>query len=198
MRLIGVASLALALALTFVLSGFGPAVTAQQDGQAIFRYETFGDEQFWTDVLRMHEVVATVAPADALALGLKVDVEALPRKLIIALRTGQVDLTDPAVTIELLRLNAVVGIQGKVNEAGQLTSIGTTCALCHSAVDDSFMPGIGSRLDGWANTDLDVGKIVALTPSAASTRRPKRSSRTGAPANTILVTMRSTARTSCR
>jgi len=173
MRLIGVASLALALALTFVLSGFGPAVTAQQDGQAIFRNETFGDEQFWTDVLRMHEVVATVAPADALALGLKVDVEALPRKLIIALRTGQVDLTDPAVTIELLRLNAVVGIQGKVNEAGQLTSIGTTCALCHSAVDDSLMPGIGSRLDGWANTDLDVGKIVALTPSAGLDEKTK-------------------------
>ena len=138
MRLIGVASLALALALTFVLSGFGPAVTAQQDGQAIFRYDTFGDEQFWTGVLRMHEVVATVAPADALALGLKVDVEALPRKLIIALRTGQVNLDRSAVTIELLRLNAVVGIQGKVDEAGQLTSIGTTCALCHSAVDDSL------------------------------------------------------------
>jgi mono/diheme cytochrome c family protein len=166
MRPIGIASFVLALTLASVLSGFGPAVTAQQeDGQAIFRYDTFGDEQFWTDVLRMHEVVATVAPADALALGLKVDVEALPRRLIAALRAGQVDLTDPAVTIELLRLNAVVGIQGKVNEAGQLTSLGTTCALCHSAVDDSLMPGIGRRLDGWANTDLDVGKIVALSPS---------------------------------
>ena len=87
MRLIGVASLALALALTFVLSGFGPAVTAQQDGQAVFRNETFGDEQFWTDVLRMHEVFATVAPATRWPSGLKVDVEALPRKLIIALRS---------------------------------------------------------------------------------------------------------------
>ena len=166
MRLIGVASLALALALTFVLSGFGPAVTAQQDGQAIFRYETFGDEQFWTDVLRMQEVVATVGPADALDLGLKVDVEALPRKIIIALRAGQVDLTDPAVTIELLRLNAVVGVRGNVNEAGQFTSIGITCALCHSSVDDSLTPGIGRRLDGWANTDLNVGAIVALSPGA--------------------------------
>src|SRR5688500_13613480 len=105
MRPIGIASFVLALTLASVMSGFGPAVTAQQeDGEAIFRYDTFGDEQFWTDVLRMHEVVATVAPADALALGLKVDVEALPRRLIAALRAGQVDLTDPAVNIELLRL----------------------------------------------------------------------------------------------
>jgi mono/diheme cytochrome c family protein len=135
-----------------------------RDGRHIFRYDTFGDEQLWTGVLRMHEVIATLPPATALAVGLKVDVEALPREVVSALRAGQVDLTNPAVTVELLRLNAVVGVSGKVNEAGQLTSVGVTCALCHSSVDNSFARGIGKRLDGWANTDLNVGAIVALSP----------------------------------
>jgi mono/diheme cytochrome c family protein len=178
MRLIGVASTVFALALTFVISAFGPAATAQQlaarsrdrdertqrNGQAIFRFDTFGDEQLWTDVLRMHEVIATVDPATALAVGLKVDVEALPRAIIAALRDGKVDMTDPAVTVELLRLNAVVGVRGKVDD-GRLTSVGITCALCHSSVDDSLTTGIGRRLDGWANTDLNVGAIVALSPA---------------------------------
>ena len=134
-------------------------------GRQIFRYDTFGDEQLWTDVLRMHEVVANVPPATALAVGLKVDVEALPPAVIEALQAGQVDLTSTAVTVELLRLNAVVGVQGKVNDRGQLTSVGITCALCHSSVDDSFTKGIGRRMDGWANTDLNVGAIVALSPA---------------------------------
>jgi hypothetical protein len=134
-------------------------------GQRIFRYDTFGDEQLWTNVLRMHEVVATVPPATALSVGLKVDVDALPPAVIATLQAGQVDLTDPAVTLALLRLNAVVGVQGKVNDLGQLTSVGITCALCHSSVDDSFTKGIGRRMDGWANTDLNVGAIVALSPA---------------------------------
>jgi mono/diheme cytochrome c family protein len=187
MRFIGAASIVFTLALTFVIYGFAPATTASElsgrsgddaennqrddgerrhrDGQAIFRYDTFGDEQLWTNVLRMHDVIATIPPATALAVGLKVDVEALPPEVIAALRAGQVDLTNPAVTIELLRLNAVVGVQGKVNDAGQLTSVGITCALCHSSVDNSFTTGIGRRLDGWANTDLNVGAIVALSPA---------------------------------
>jgi hypothetical protein len=179
LRIIGVASIVFVLALTFAISGFGPAATAQQlagqsqddnerrrrNGQAIFRFDTFGNEQLWTDVLRMHEVIATVDPATALAVGLKVDVEALPRTIIAALRAGQVDLTDPAVTIELLRLNTVVGVRGNVDDMGHLTSVGITCALCHSSVDNSFMTGIGRRLDGWANTDLNVGAIVALSPA---------------------------------
>ena len=136
-----------------------------EDGKQIFRYDTFGDEQFWTDVLRMEEAIATVSPATALAVGLKVDIDALPRRIIAALRAGQVDLTNPAVTIELLRLNAVVGVQGKVSSTGQLTRVGITCALCHSSVDDSLAKGIGRRLDGWANTDLNVGAIVALSPA---------------------------------
>jgi hypothetical protein len=136
-----------------------------KDGRRIFRYDTFGDEQLWTDVLRMHEVITTVPPATALAVGLKVDVEALPTGVIDALKAGQVDLNNPAVTVELLRLNAVVGVRGQVSRAGQLTSVGITCALCHSSVDDSFTTGIGKRLDGWANTDLNVGAIVALSPA---------------------------------
>jgi hypothetical protein len=134
------------------------------DGQAIFRFDTFGDEQLWTDVLRMHEVVPTIDPATALAVGLKVDVDALPPALTTALERGEVDLTDPAVTVELLRLNAVVGLKGTV-EGGRLTTVGITCALCHSSVDNSFAPGIGHRLDGWANTDLNVGAIVSLSPA---------------------------------
>ena len=179
MRLVGTASIVFALALTFAVAGFSPPITGNQtagrsddegepkhrDGQAIFRYDTFGDEQLWTDVLRMHEVIARVPPTTALAAGLKVDVEALPQETIAALQAGQVDLTNPAVTVELLRLNAVVGVQGKVNDLGQLTSIGITCALCHSSVDNSFAPGIGRRLDGWANIDLNVGAIVALSPA---------------------------------
>jgi hypothetical protein len=170
MRLIRVASIVFVLAMAFAISGITPATWAEQkasavDGQAVFRFDTFGDEQLWTDVLRMHEVISTVDPATVLAVGLKVDVEALPPAIIAALRAGLVDLTNPAVTIELLRLNAVVGVKGTVSETGQLTRVGVTCALCHSSVDDSFAPGIGRRLDGWANTDLNVGAIVALSPA---------------------------------
>jgi hypothetical protein len=176
MRLIVAASVVFILTVAFGISGLAPATWAEQNaarsgaqsdrknGRAIFRFDTFGDEQLWTDVLRMHEVVATVDPATALAVGLKVDVDALPAGVIAALRVGDVDLTNPAVTVELLRLNAVVGVKGTVNEAGELTKVGVTCALCHSSVDNSFAPGIGKRLDGWANTDLNVGAIVALSP----------------------------------
>ncbi len=166
MRLIGAAFIVLVLTLTFVISGLGQVTSATPlDGRAIFRYDTFGDEQLWTNVLRMHEVIPSVSPATALAVGLKVDVQALPAAVISALEAGQVDLNNPAVTVELLRLNAVVGVQGTVNDAGQLTSVGITCALCHSSVDNSFAPSIGNRLDGWANVDLNVGAIVALSPA---------------------------------
>ena len=166
MRLIGTAFIAFVLTLTFVMSGSGGTTSAKPlDGQAIFRYDTFGDEQLWTDVLRMHEVLPSVSPATALAVGLKVDVQALPPTVVAALQAGQVDLNNPAVTVELLRLNAVVGVQGSVDDSGRLTSVGITCALCHSSVDDSFASSIGNRLDGWANVDLNVGAIVALSPA---------------------------------
>ena len=140
-------------------------------GQRIFRYDTFGDEQLWTDFLRLHEIVAQLPPLTALAVGLKVDADALPPVVTRALRAGEVDLTDPAVTVELLRLDAVVGLRGTVDDAGQLTRLGVTCALCHSSVDDSVAQGIGRRLDGWANTDLNVGAIVALSPVLDDTTR---------------------------
>src|SRR5918994_4444878 len=182
MRIIGAASIVFMLATAFAISGLAPATRAEQnaavserelgtrhrDGQAIFRFDTFGYEQLWTDVLRMHEVIPTVDPATALAVGLKVDVEALPDEVVAALAAGDVDLTNPAVTVELLRLNAVVGVKGTVNETGQLTQVGVTCALCHSSVDHSFAPGIGKRLDGWANIDLNVGAIVALSPDLSA------------------------------
>ena len=134
------------------------------NGQQIFRYDTFDDEQLWTNVLRMHEALRSVAPATALAVGLKVDAEALPPELVAAIQSGDVKLTDPAATMALLRLNAVVGVMGKFDDLGQLTSVGITCALCHSTVDNSFMAGIGKRLDGWPNRDLNVGAILGLSP----------------------------------
>jgi mono/diheme cytochrome c family protein len=137
-------------------------------GREIFRFDTFGDEVFWTDTLRMHEVIsASVSPTLALQVGLKVDVDALPQSLRDRLRANQVDLTSPATTVALLKLNAVVGLKGTVQTiAGRdtLTRVGITCALCHSTVDDSFGPSIGRRLDGWANRDLDPGAIIALSP----------------------------------
>ena len=143
------------------------------EGRQIFRFDTFGDEDFWGGQLQLHEAIqgerfggvgAGVSPATALSVGLKVDVEALPRSLQNQLRKGQVDLNDPAVTLALLKLNAVVGVSGFFNPDGSLSSVGITCALCHSSVDDSFAPGIGHRLDGWANRDLNVGAIIALSP----------------------------------
>jgi hypothetical protein len=140
MRLISAASLAFILAIGSAMSGSATATTSGLDdaaiepargtrvdeGRGIFRFDTFGDEQLWTNVLRMHEAIPTVDPATALAVGLKVDVDALPSGVIAALRAGEVDLTNPAVTVELLRLNAVVGVKGTVSETGQLTSVGIT------------------------------------------------------------------------
>ncbi len=167
MRLIGAASTLFLLVFALVISGGGRSLGANpHDGREIFRYDTFGDEQLWTDALQMHTVVQDLAPATALnVLGLKVDVQALPRNIVKAMEDGLVDLSDPAVTRQLLTLNAVVGVMGTVSSAGQVTSIGITCALCHSTVDDSLVPGIGRRLDGWPNLDLNVGLIVSLSPS---------------------------------
>jgi hypothetical protein len=130
------------------------------DGKSIFRFDTFGDEQLWTDTLRLHEVIeAAVSPRVALSVGLKVDAEPLPPDFL-----ATHDLDDPATTLELIRLNAVVGVVGKVAD-GQLKSVGITCALCHSTVDDSVTKGIGRRLDGWHNGDLNPGAIIALSPA---------------------------------
>jgi hypothetical protein len=144
-----------------------------EEGRHIFRHDTFGDEVFWGRTLRLHEAIAGageggvgpgLSPVEALGLGLKVDSEALPPELVAALRAGQVDLESPATTIALLRLGAVVGVKGRFVSETRLRSVGITCALCHSTVDDSLAPGIGRRLDGWANRDLDVGSVIALAP----------------------------------
>jgi hypothetical protein len=144
------------------------------EGRQIFRYDTFGSEAFWTGALQLNRAIAGeknggvgggVSPKTALAVGLKVDADALPGALVDQIKAGKVDLDDPATTLALLKLNSVVGVQGRFDDAGHMTSMGITCALCHSTVDDSFAPGIGKRLDGWANRDLNVGVIVSLAPN---------------------------------
>jgi hypothetical protein len=145
------------------------------EGQRIFRFDTFGDETQWTDTLRMHEVIrSAVDPVTALSVGLKVDAEALPPAVVQGIRDGSIDLKSPATTVALLKLNAVVGIQGTVqviDGKDTLTRVGVTCALCHSTVDNSFAPGIGKRLDGWPNRDLDPGAIIALSPALSATMK---------------------------
>ena len=151
--------------------GLGRLAALKHDGETIFRYDTFGDEQLWTTTLQLHTVVGSVPPSTALAVGLKVDSQALPSAVIRALKNGEVDLSDPAVTRLLLQLNAVVGVIGKVDAGGAVTSVGITCALCHSQVDDSIAEGVGRRLDGWPNRDLNVGAIVALSPVLTDAQR---------------------------
>ena len=150
------------------------AVSLIEQGRNIFRFDTFGNESFWGGALRLHEAIAGekhggvgpgISPRAALSVGLKVDADALSKRMRRKLRKGKTNLDDPAVTLELLKRNAVVGITGRFDNTGKLVSMGIQCALCHSVVDDSVTPGIGSRLDGWANRDLNVGAIVALAPN---------------------------------
>jgi hypothetical protein len=145
-----------------------------KEGKETFRFETFGSENFWGDKLKLHTTIVGekkggtgpgLTPRQALQLGLKVDVGAVPKLLVEVLQEGAVSLDNPETTLELLRAGAVVGVRGVFDDKENITSIGITCALCHSTVDDSFVKGIGRRLDGWPNRDLDVGKIVAFAPT---------------------------------
>ena len=149
--------------------------TLISDGKGIFRFDTFGDEDFWSGLLHIDKAILGekldgygpgVSPNTALAVGLKVDAEALPAEVVAGITDGSIKLDDPATTVPLLKLNAVVGVKGSFNNDNTLKSIGITCAICHSTVDDSFAPGIGKRLDGWPNRDLNVGKIISLTDNA--------------------------------
>ena len=162
----------------------GPAITASsaamdssmvEQGKQIFRFDSFGDETQWTDALRMHEVISkAVDPTTALSVGLKVDAEALPPAVVKGIQDKSISLTDPSTTVALLKLNAVVGLKGDVqtiNGKDTLTRVGVTCALCHSTVDNSFAPGIGKRLDGWPNRDLNVGAIIALSPALTAKQK---------------------------
>jgi hypothetical protein len=150
------------------------AVQMVKEGKEIFRFDTFGDEAFWGDTLNLHKAIAGaanggvgagVSPKTALAVGLKIDVDALPRTLVRRLNAGKVDLDNPATTLALLKLNAVLGVTGFFDQNGNIKSMGIQCSLCHSTVDDSLTAGIGHRQDGWANRDLNVGAIVALSPN---------------------------------
>jgi hypothetical protein len=145
------------------------------EGKQIFRYDAFGDEDFWSGLLHLDKAIAGsanggfgpgVSPKTALSVGLKVDAAALPAEVVSGIKSGTVNLDDPATTLALIKLNAVVGVKGSFDGKGNLQSIGITCASCHSTVDNSFAPGIGKRLDGWPNRDLNVGAIVSLTDNA--------------------------------
>jgi len=166
------------------------AVNKVLQGEQTFRFDTFGDESFWGGTLKLHQAIEGaglggvgpgVSPKTALAVGLKVDIDALSSNLVQQIEKGRVNLNDPAVTLALLKVNAVVGLTGVFNSSGTLSSIGIQCALCHSTVDNSVPalcagqitpnPGtgcIGHRLDGWPNRDLNVGGIVALAPDLSA------------------------------
>ena len=142
-----------------------------EKGQAVFRFETFGDEVFWTDQLQLHKVIADdkhggsgkgLSPQQALDAGLKVDLSILPRGLRRKIKQGKF-LDDPWVTLQLIKINAVLGVVGRFDGEGNLKSIGLTCASCHSTVNDPS--GIGKRLDGWPNRDLNVGAIISMAPN---------------------------------
>ena len=159
------------------LKEWGPALAMLERGRRIFRFDTFGDEAFWGGSLRLHQAIEGarfggvgpgLSPAAALGVGLKVDAEALSPSTLQAIRRGRVNLNDPAVTIALLEANAVVGVSAKRGRDGGLQSVGIQCALCHSTVDDSVAAGIGRRLDGWPNRDLNVGAIIALAPDLSA------------------------------
>jgi mono/diheme cytochrome c family protein len=157
-----------------------PAAAAQhaQDlvsqGRQVFRFDDFGDNAFWSGALQLDKAIAGsahggvgpgVSPKTALSVGLKVDANALPKPVLSALKAGKVDLNSPATTLALVKLNAVVGVKGHFTKTGRMSSIGLTCAVCHSTVNDSVAPGVGTRLDGWPNRDLNVGAIVSLAPN---------------------------------
>ena len=165
-----------------VCSGFDRQISENarrmmDQGKQIFRYDTFGDEIYWTDKLKLHHAIqgtkfggvgAGVSPKTALAVGLKVDMDALPQTLVNQIKQGKVNLDDPATTLALIKLDAVLGVKGTFNPNGSLKAVGLTCAVCHSTVDDAFAPGIGHRLDGWSNQDLNVGAIVSPAPDLSA------------------------------
>jgi mono/diheme cytochrome c family protein len=202
------AALAVSLVLTINSCGLQPAkppVTTENvdqatkenvdkqfsEGQEIFRFDTFGSEAFWTQT-QLHRAIAGeknggvgpgVSPKQALALGLKVDMFKVPPGIAAAVATGKANLDDPANTVALLKAGAVVGVKG-IFEGDRMTGIGITCALCHSTVDDKLQPGIGRRLDGWANRDLNVGAIVAAAPELSFDGKALRPD--GKPAATLI------------
>ncbi len=148
-----------------------------EEGRQVFRFDTFGDEVFWSDKLKLHRAIAGaklggvgtgLSPKAALSVGLKVDMDALPADLVAKIKKGEVNLDDPATTLALIKLESVLGVKGTFNPDGSLKAVGLSCAVCHSTVDDAFMPSIGHRQDGWANRDLNVGQIISMAPDTSA------------------------------
>ncbi|HJP84728.1 MAG TPA: hypothetical protein VJ852_01950 [Gemmatimonadaceae bacterium] len=173
--LVGLALIAVLVALVVSCNDEGPGAPSPADiaaGKDIFRFNTFGDEKFWTDTLHMNTVIqSAVDPTTALSVGLKVDADTLPPEVLQAIQAGQVDMHSPATTVTLLKLGAVVGVKATVDANNNITRFGITCALCHSTVDDRIAPGIGSRLDGWPNRQLNPGAIIALSPALSAAQK---------------------------
>jgi hypothetical protein len=164
-----------------VLSGCAPRGSlalrpaSAEMGQEAFRFDTFGNEQYWTDTLHLElGIQRRLDPATAISLGLTIDMDALAAIYVEGMRDGTIDLKDPATMVELLAMDAVVGMRGTVIDVGgrdSLTRVGITCALCHSTVDDAVAPGIGHRLDGWPNRNLKLGAIIAISPVVSASER---------------------------
>ena len=170
--LLGFAILATTLEIVSCQGSTGPSPADIAAGRDIFRFNTFGDEKFWTDTLHMNTVVqSAVDPTTALSVGLKVDADTLPPAVLQAIQAGQVDMHSPATTVTLLKLGAVVGIKATVDANNNITRLGITCALCHSTVDDRITAGIGSRRDGWPNRQLNPGAIIALSPALTAAQK---------------------------
>jgi mono/diheme cytochrome c family protein len=170
--LLGFAILATTLEIVSCQGPTGPSPADIAAGRDIFRFNTFGDEKFWTDTLHMNTVVqSAVDPTTALSVGLKVDADTLPPAVLQAIQAGQVDMHSPATTVTLLKLGAVVGIKATVDANNNITRLGITCALCHSTVDDRITAGIGSRRDGWPNRQLNPGAIIALSPALTAAQK---------------------------
>lgn len=149
-----------------------PSAAEIAAGKDVFRFNTFGDEKFWTDTLHMNAIVqSAVDPTTALSVGLKVDADTIPAAVLSAIEAGQVDMHSPATTVTLLKLGAVVGIKASVDANNNITRLGITCALCHSTVDDRIAPGIGSRRDGWPNLQLNPGAIIALSSALTAAQK---------------------------
>jgi mono/diheme cytochrome c family protein len=170
--LLGFAILATTLEIVSCQGPTGPSPADIAAGRDIFRFNTFGDEKFWTDTLHMNTVVqSAVDPTTALSVGLKVDADTIPPAVLQAIQAGQVDMHSPATTVTLLKLGAVVGIKATVDANNNITRLGITCALCHSTVDDRITAGIGSRRDGWPNRQLNPGAIIALSPALTAAQK---------------------------
>ncbi|MDQ3516854.1 MAG: hypothetical protein M3466_00430 [Gemmatimonadota bacterium] len=164
----------------------GPVLPARTDGDAnlgreVFRFETFGNERFFTDALRLPAgmVAAAVTPRQLLALGVSIDIEAVPAAIRALLTSAPASvLDDPAMTIALINANSAVGLPIKdsngdgVLDVTRGDKVGSSCALCHSPAAEGAVfsvPGggsIGRRQDGLASHNLNFGRLIATATNS--------------------------------